>query len=363
MSQRFGVTVVFLFCLFAGRSVWGQIPGWAQKQIDETYARFIEWKGSDLTIAFPIVTDIHSLRTELADPIDWSDSKTHIYFAEEAATRFGADFIADLGDIGLDNFNAPFDQSQAEKRLDTQSALYSRSPVPVLFAMGNHDHNGKGWNVTSKLFGEKFNGTSKQNGVPLTLGPNSDYGWYDIPDKKCRVVFLNSSDDGYYGYSTDQLQFLADGLRLPEGFAALVIQHFCVLHPIGMWKSYPDSKAKRGELCMKILDDFVADQKGEEDGVRWDFTENKSCTFAGLFCGDSHFDNQAKVNGVNYIVTQGYGGVNPAELPQGAVSRPFNRAEQMLIDVVAIKPAKKEIRIFRIGIGGEQADRRASYGD
>ena len=39
----------------------------------------------------------------------------------------------------------------------------------------------------------------------------------------------------------------------------------------------------------------------------------------------------------------------------------FARDKQMLVDFVAIKPAKHEVKLFRIGMGGPERDRGYSY--
>ena len=85
------------------------IPGWAQSEIDLTLARFQEWKGNDEVVAVPLVSDVHSEPrpdpTVNGDPEepDWSDAKNHIYIAQRAAALFGADFMVDLGDIGMNS--------------------------------------------------------------------------------------------------------------------------------------------------------------------------------------------------------------------------------------------------------------------
>ncbi len=337
-----------------------ELPDWAQSRIEETYERFQKWKGNDKIILFPVITDVHSQNPEISIPFNWSDSKMHLLFLLNAAKRFKADFIADLGDIGLDG-PSTLEKNSAEKRIESQLKLYAGSPVAVLFAMGNHDHNGKGYHISSKMYGKTFNGRTKAAGNVIETGPDSDYGWYDLPDKKCRVIFLNTSDEGYYGFSKQQLQFVANALRVPEGYSVIVLEHFCILKEIGMWKSSPDIEAKRGNICMNIFEDFVAGAKGSEDDIAWDFTANRNTSLIAVFNGDSHYDNQKIVKGVNYIVLQGYGGVAQNDLTEGAVNRPFSRGEEMLIDVIAIKPTKKCFRVFRIGIGGSKADREFLY--
>lgn len=334
------------------------IPDWAEAQIAESQQRFEAWRGQDQAVVFPIVTDVHSSRPAIAEPPDFSDSKMHILFACRAAEKFKADFIADLGDIGLDT-PATAAPSNAQARLQANVQLFGHAPVPVLFAMGNHDHGRQEFRVTNKLYGELFNGPMKKRFPTCVTGPDCDYGSFDVPEKRCRVFFLNSSDGAYYGFSLPQLQFLADNLRLPAGHSAVVLQHLCV-NAIGRWKSYPDRVA-HGAVYTKILEDFAAGAAGSLETVSWDFRKNRNARLVGSISGDSHFDRQLTTNGVTYVITQGYGGISPKELSEGCVVTPFSRASAMLIDVAAIKPEKGEFRMFRIGAGGAARDRTFTF--
>ncbi len=335
-----------------------EIPDWAKEQISETQLRLDKWKGTDNTLVFPFMTDTHSGKMTIDSPMDFSDSKIHLFFGQQAAQQYHADFFADLGDMDLENM--PRTQKDLITRLESQDKIYGDYPGPVLFAIGNHDH-GRNGVYTSKEFGERFNGLAKKHGHKFIMGPNSDYGFYDIPLKKCRVFFLNTSDDGYYGYSQQQLQFLADNLKMEAGWTAVVLQHFCIQIPIGYWKNCKVYHAKREEIFIRIVEDFVAGKKGSEDNINWDFTGNKQTAFAGCFFGDSHFDNYLSKNGVNYTISQGYGGIGRSNLSEGAVYTNFKRSKEMLIDVVAIKPSKRQVKIFRIGAGGKARDREYTY--
>ena len=55
------------------------------------------------------------------------------------------------------------------------------------------------------------------------------------------------------------------------------------------------------------------------------------------------------------------GGVNRANKPWGARTVAFNRAQEMLFELVALKPAAGEFRLFRVGAGGAAFDRTCSY--
>lgn len=50
-------------------------PDWAVRQIDDGVRRYFDWKGADETVAFPLITDVHSKVFGLPDPNDWRDPK------------------------------------------------------------------------------------------------------------------------------------------------------------------------------------------------------------------------------------------------------------------------------------------------
>ncbi len=64
-----------------------------------------------------------------------------------------------------------------------------------------------------------------------------------------------------------------------------------------------------------------------------------------------------ELRGVNWTIFQGYGGVGRANKPWGARTVPFSRANNMLFDIVAVKPSVGEFKIFRVGAGGPACDR------
>lgn len=372
------VSLVFCFVVFVGNIVAEStddtglkpIPDWAEKEIETTLARFLKWKGDDETVVFPMVTDVHSETyrnaTKNGDPkeIDWSDNKNHVYIAQQAAVKFNADCLVDLGDIGIDRY-ADYVPSKPEDifwRLAAQLRLYQDfTAVPVLFCIGNHDHGPADFLISDRVFGETFNLPTLRRGVPVKTGRDFDYGYYDISEKKTRVFFLNTSDDSYYGYSCEQLQFFADNLQLPDRWTAVICQHFCVSRSTGIWLSAPHIRANRCEIWEAILQGFLHNQTGELDGVTWDFTNNHDCRLVGSLTGDSHFDNQSTINGVNHVITQGFGAVLEENMPEGAINTKFKSSCQTLIDVAAIKPEKRELRLFRIGAGGAQRDRTSSF--
>jgi len=346
------------------------MPAWVDRQIGEARARFEGWRGADAAVVFPVVTDIHAARPLFALPPDFRDTKFHVLFAQRAALAFRADFFAELGDIGFDRDLSwkPSKREDALLRLESQRNLYKDFSLPVLFCMGNHDC-GRAYGgffsevrLSTKEYGGMFTGMTRRKGAALVTGPNEDYGYYDVPGKKCRVFFLNTSDSGEVGFSPEQMAFLARGLSVPTGTCAVVMSHKCIHPTIGKWKGDKPGTIKNGNLCMTMLADFVKGSKGAEGSVRWDFTGNKGATFAACLFGDSHFNDQAVTNGVNFVITQGYGTISAKDLPDGVdYVTPVDRTRTMLVDVVAIKPARREMKIFRIGAGGPERDRAFTF--
>ena len=326
------------------------LPEWAASQIDDAVSRFKAWKGDDDVIAFTFITDIHSHATEAACPPDFGDSRYHPLFTFAVADRAGCDFLVDAGDHDYE-MGSPAPGDPLRRMAVTRAVYEGYAAKPVLFCLGNHDHGpslGKGVPrpISSALFGDTFNGLAERHGFRPVFGTNRSWGYYDVPGRKFRAVFCNTSDQGYYGLSDDQLRFVRSALdSLPEGHAVAVFGHFCVFDEIGHWKGQPDTARGKDEF-MKTLEDFA---------------RRRPNTLVGYFCGDSHFDNEQEFRGVNWTVSQGYGGVGRYDLPWGARFRPFDPSRTMCFELVGVKPTTGEFRMFRVGNGAAECDRTCVY--
>ena len=334
-----------------------QIPQWVDNEIKQTYTRFIEWKGDDDVVLFPIQTDVHSGGRE---------TFKHVAYVNHAAKTFKFDFIADLGDIGLDT-PATKDPKEASEFLKRHADIHQQYQGISVVLVGNHDHNRIAGDkrFTDKQLGEIFNAPSmKKSNGRLVLAENPTYGYIDIPARKTRVFFMNTCDrddeKNYYTMAPKQLQFLADNLKTKEeGWNAFVLTHFCVLK-LGHWTD-DNSECAHAETYLRILKDCNAKAKGESDGVKWDFSQGAVCHVVANLTGDSHFDAEENHDGIYFAISQGYGGVGVNSMPKWSSKTYFDPNQQMLVDIVAYKPATHQLKLFRIGAGGAPKDREFKW--
>ena len=84
-------------------------------------------------------------------------------------------------------------------------------------------------------------------------------------------------------------------------------------------------------------------------------------TLVGMITGDSHTNDYICENGVNYFISQGYGWIVPDLMLPTNRHAFFDYKQSLCIDVVAVKPAKREVHTFRIGAGGADYDCAFGY--
>lgn len=333
------------------------VPPEIKREIAKAYARFRAWKGDDETVVFPLVTDVHDENEPVVKPpktpLEHWQQKLHVLYANFAARRFGADFVADLGDIGMDRWTKgglPDWETHMKPRLALQRQLYAGLEVPVLFACGNHDLGHARKRISSKEWAELLNVPQRREGRGATaLGPNGDYGYLDLPSKRTRVLLLDTSVDAPGGsrISPDETDWVARTVvATPEGWRLVVLSHICLDPQLGVWtidagvRSDPPGFRE----VRTALERFAASRRMQ--------------VFA--FCGHSHCDCERERNGVVYAITQSLGTTPFRAVPADGRYRLVDRGRETLVDFVALKPASGDCRVFRVGAGGEAADRDLS---
>ena len=328
---------------FGGEGPDEEMPSFVMRQATETYGRFKAWKGDDEVVVFPILTDIHT---------NQRFTYQHIGYIAAVDRFFDYDFMALLGDIGL-NLGLSHDSKIYVKYvIDNTLDQMSKFDGVFLYSAGNHDWDaGEGDFHTSQFLSDTFQKPAlKYAGENLHLVPGKVYCWYDIPQKDTRVIILNSegteTQNGcYYIFGEEQMDWLRNLLEDTDDHTAIVLMSHYMPHPIGRWHNIPaDYTRESNEAMMALLSEYSAKKN-----------------IVGLFCGDSHVNTIVRENGVNYFLTQSYGWVSKEDMMEGTTHAFFNYKETLCCDVIAIKPAKNEVHTFRIGAGGEEYDLQFTY--
>lgn len=341
----------------AGDGLPVPVPPEIKREIAKAYARFRVWKGDDATVVFPLISDVHDENEPVikppATPLERWWQKLHVLYANFAARRFGADFVADLGDIGMDRWTKgglPDWETHMKPRLELERRLYAGLDMPVLFACGNHDLGHANKRISSKEWAALLNVPQQRAGRGATaLGPHGDYGYLDLPSKRTRVLLLDTSVDAPGGsrISPDETAWAARTLdATPDGWRLVVLSHICLDPQLGVWtieagvrNDPPGFREMR-----TALERFAAARR----------------TQVLTFSGHSHCDCERERNGVVYAITQSLGTAPFRAVPADGRYRQVNRACETLVDFVALKPASGDCRVFRVGVGGEAADRDLS---
>lgn len=320
-----------------------QIPDFVVPQVTEAHDRYMEWKGDDETIIFPIFTDIHS----------HTDYRfRHIGYVGETSDIWNYDFMLCLGDVGVNLGPAHISKDITNTILTKVSDEMKKYPGLFLFVPGNHDWDGgEGTFTSEERFQELFQepGLEKANGN-LHLTEGKVYHYYDIPEKNFRIILLNSCGTGtqqgtYYIFDNEQVEWFKNIVNgTPKEMSILVACHY-MPHPNGRWHNTPAPYTlQSNERMMDVLAELKKDHN-----------------LIGLFCGDSHFNMHEVDRDVNYFVTQCMSCCSLENLMPGTRRADIDVNESLCCDVIAVKPAKNEVHTFRIGAGGADFDYEFRY--
>ena len=333
-------------------------PRFVRRQAKETARRMKAWIGKDEVVVFPLVTDVHTTNRE---------TYRHIGYIAGLDRMFHYDFMANLGDIGLNIEPAHSSAEIADMIIGNTLSEMAKYKGVFLYCPGNHDYDGgAGRHLSSAKLCELFQQPSLAYADGrLHLTGHNCWSYYDLPGKKLRVITLNSQNsetegDFYYTYDTAQLAWLMELLRqTPDSTQVLLLSHY-MPHPVGHWPSIPSRTSPTVEALMRMLESYVYKTSGGAAGLQWDFTGAKG-RLIGLMTGDSHINSYIQLNGVNYFVSQGYGKMENTLLEPGQQRAWFNSRESLCCDIVVIKPATGEVHTFRLGAGGAAMDYLFKY--
>lgn len=274
-------------------------------------------KANTATIAF--LTDLHTADAN-------GGNETKIKKAISGYNAISSAVKTDLLLLGGDYMdNNP--TTTKEKALGWYSNLRDvidcrNSKPPMAVIKGNHDDNTMYTDYANGLvdietFWEVFGDIDNERTVRDGGNIEDCYGYYDIPNKKIRVFYLNTVDipQKFYevlnklnyraqwdtGISINQLQFVSDNLKFDDyGWRVMVFTHHPLMYNIAIENGCGVKADRGGTALLELLDKF---NSGNTAGsisvtaqdfagtVTYDFTDNKDCKIVACVNGHTHRDS------------------------------------------------------------------------
>lgn len=283
------------------------------------------------------------------------------------------DYAVSVGDNTDDNADS---SKFSEKRImDYGTTWFTALECPSAILIGNHDDNSshalvdgvtgddfivkdsyfaKAYRQNINLFGEKRNG-------------DSNYFYYDIPDKNVRVIGIDDyenphtfDDGGKLKYPritnsiiTDaQLNWLAnDALQVPANTHVAIFIH-CPIN--GTTKDNPTNVCINHDVLKSLLKAYVSGTNGALVGSNTDFPTSVKYSFAskgnliGVFAGHVHYDDYKQVDGINYVANLNSVG---SDMPRPGGKEYFNTNNEDSWAVIGVDTSKRHVKLIKFGRG------------
>lgn len=250
---------------------------------------------------------------------------------------------------------------------------------------GNHDNGAGHQNTEGKSADEVLDDNAVKNGFGTKFNyygevrdGDSFYFYKDFPDKKVRVIGLDSNDiplekkdsNGKYAYDTNtagfraqQLNWFANkALMLPDNtWQAIVFFHIPFPNAFGQWAE--DDSFKNYHHAIEILDAFkngttvsVNDTSNSDfsiTGLQADYRSQGQGTLIAVVNGHLHKDDQdtSILNGTPIIEV-----TTSASFASNVVddSKRRNTNDEDAWDIISINTRERKIHCYRFGRGSDR---------
>lgn len=345
--------------------VGGPIPSYYQNKLNQMSSI----PKDNFNVGF--ITDAH-LQLDNYAP----NSKAHYAYIAAASRRARLDAII----AGGDNTNGWWEKNQ--KLVETRhatSTLFNRTAAgtDVFFQMGNHDTgiNQNGHNTPDTCLSESEI-KAMYHTADLMYGEVRDgdslYGYKDYPDKKVRLIWLNSFDlpyelneDGTFkydflrqpSYRNQQLTWLAEkALKMAnKDWQVMVFTHAPLPDTFGVIPTEFNS-----DVLIGILNAFqngiaysIKDTTREMPvDINVDFSTQGTGVLIGLFTGHVHEDGQMLYSNINCVETA------CSLCYSGDSQRARGTETEDCWDIFSIDTVNRKIHAYRFGYG---TDRNFGY--
>lgn len=293
-------------------------------------------------------------------------------------------FALCTGDIGASSGNGFTKESEMIDCFeDVNDILAPIGWNRLLVTQGNHD--GSWGTANDKAYAYQMSPQKLYNYIYRKLdtsnhifgGGDNSYYYVDYPEKKIRVIMLNSlwcetseNSDGtavydrqhYFGFGQAQLEWLANTALSfeEEGWTVLLATH---VPPIATYSSnYRDMSILHGILsayCDKTsYTGSYTRNTGKNEGtwanvsISVDFTSKITGKIVGFLCGHVHKDTIDTTTYKYPIITITSDGNIPYD--DNEETRVSGTDNEHAIDFVTINPVKQEVVLTRLGVGASR---------
>ncbi len=294
-----------------------------------------------------------------------------------------ADALISLGD----NINGDEPTGRLNMTLmHVRSMLQTKYVRTAMFMIrGNHDNGAGHQNTKGKIADEVLNDNEIKNGFGTKLNyydevrdGDSLYFYKDFPDKKVRVIGLDSTDiplekkdsNGNYAYDTNtagfqspQLNWFANkALMLPDNtWQAIVFFHIPFPNAFGQWAD--DNSFKNYHNAIAILNAFkngtsvnINDTSNPDftiSGLQADYSKQGKGTLIAVVNGHLHRDDQdtSVLNGTPIIEV-----TTSASFVSNIIndSKQRNTNDEDAWDLISVDTKGRKIHCYRFGRGSDR---------
>jgi hypothetical protein len=287
--------------LAASPTLATDIPGYVRAEA-ERVAGIVRHLQNINTVNFICVSDIHAQPTDTDAKQRYADGIKHCAQGIQLVRSLvPIDFTASLGDFVYGSVG----ESAETHRDNLMRAMRVMSMIsPDFNLQGNHDAH---YHVAESYMDrdDLYRYCTRYNSG-LAVSPETDgkrgYFYADLPDKRLRVICLNTADldpetiptsanrDGHY-ISAAQLRWLAGLLDTTgmSGWGIVILSH----HPLHWGQRYPDVNSPMN-IVLGMLEAYVAGTSGsavtqvEGETITYDFAGKNAATLIGTFHGHTH---------------------------------------------------------------------------
>ena len=171
----------------------------------------------------------------------------------------------------------------------------------------------------------------------------------------------NAYDESKFGYSNDQLEWLANtALKIESDWSVIVLTHDA---PVEM--NYNSASIENNpQQLIQILEAF---KNGTSTKITYTDTKHNGTfsvnvttsfsgkgTIIGVFAGHAHCDDMKKVNGINYVqIVSAY--IDVVNERSGYKNRPAFSSKAYAFDIGIVDTENRTLKLKRIGYGADRA--------